>query len=232
VVAIDSKNLKSGPPKSKLIALGLLVVFAVVIALVTLVALWKKDVAITVVGHSWEREVRIESFGPVESTDWRTEIPAGAQIISCSLQSKGTRRIQVGEDCQIRKVDNGDGTFSEERECSPRYLEEPVKEEKCAYRVDKWAYSRSEAARGKSMAEVPTWPVVQLNMANTAVHGGEREAQRLERYVLHFHDHEGEAGTCELAEAKWREISSGSRWQTTASVLGNQIDCENMNPVR
>lgn len=213
-------------------AFGLLAVFVTVIAVVALIVFWRKDVALTVNGHYWTREVRIESFGPVEETGWRSEIPAGAQVLRCSQQKKGARQVQDGEDCHIRKVDNGDGTFSEKRECTPKYKEEAEYEDKCTYRFNKWAYSRSEVAKGQNVAQEPAWPVVNLNMANVAVVGGEREAQRTEQYILQYTDQEGKPGKCQLSEAKWRTIATGSRWKTTASIIGNTLDCEKMVPAK
>ncbi|MCU0665422.1 MAG: zinc ribbon domain-containing protein [Myxococcota bacterium] len=202
---------------TKLLIYGLLGVFAVVIVIGALIVLWRKDVSLTVNGHAWEREVRIESFGPVESRDWRGEIPAGAQVLSCTQEKKGTRSVPDGQDCQMR-------------ECTTKYREEPEYADKCTYRINKWAYSRSEVTRGQTVAQLPAWPVVNLQMPNMAVVGGERENERRERYTLQFTDHEGKPGTCELSEAKWRTVSPGSRWKTTASVIGNMVDCEQLKP--
>jgi hypothetical protein len=69
-------------------------------------------------------------------------------------------------------------------------------------------------------------------MANMAVVGGERENERRERYILQFTDHEGKPGTCELSEAKWRTVTPGTRWTTTASIIGNLVDCEQLKPAK
>lgn len=226
-----AKAVAVGPSATtKLIAMGLLGVFVVIIVVVGLVIFWRKDVALTVNGHSWEREVRIETFGPVESSDWRNEIPAGAQVLSCSQQQRGTKKTPDGEDCSLRRIDNGDGTFTEKQECTTRYREEPENAEKCTYRINKWAYSRSETTRGQSLSQMPAWPVVNLAMENMAALGGERAAQRLERYELQFTDQEGKPGTCQLSEVKWRTVTPGSRWKTTASVIGDMVNCEDLKP--
>ena len=44
----------------------------------------------------------------------------------------------------VYRVDRGDGTYTKKRECTPKYRKEPVYDQKCRYKIDKWSLARTE----------------------------------------------------------------------------------------
>jgi len=205
--------------------LGLLSILFIVLALRT------EEKQLTTVGHTWQREIKIEAFGPKAESEWCGSMPGDAYSVSRSREVRSYNEIPDGQDCTTRRVDNGDGTFTEKQECTTKYRKEPVYDDKCSYTVDRWSYARSATASGRSLAEVPVWPQVVLRAAGTTV-GSEREGQRVETYTVHFGDGADAAKTltCDLAEASWRAVPVGTRWRADASVLTGLLDCATLRP--
>jgi hypothetical protein len=189
-------------------------------------ALWTEEKQLTTIGHTWQREIKIEVFGPKAESAWCDSMPGDAYSVSRSREVRSYNSVKTGESCSTRRVDNGDGTFTEKRECTPEYRQEPVYGDKCNYTVDRWGYSRSATASGRSLAETPAWPQFVLRAAGTSV-GSEREGQRIDTYTVHFADGADAAKTrtCGLPEANWRAIPIGSQWRADAYVLTGELDC-------
>jgi hypothetical protein len=194
-------------------------------------ALWTEEKQLTAVGHTWQREIKIEAFGPKAESEWCSSMPGDAYAVSRSQEVRSYNEIPDGEDCSTRRVDNGDGTFTEKQECKTRYRKEPVYDEKCSYTVNRWSYARSAVAAGRSLAEIPAWPPVALRAVGTSV-GSEREGEHVETYTVLFGDGADAAKTltCGLPEASWRAIPDGSAWRADASVLTGALDCSTLQP--
>ena len=60
--------------------------------------------------------------------------------------------------CSKRKVDNGDGTFHEKQECTPKFKDEPVYDDKCDYRVNPLAYRTGGHRSGQLRLRSVSWP--------------------------------------------------------------------------
>jgi hypothetical protein len=179
---------------------------------------------LTVSGHTWDRRVDVEVLGPVKKSDWKDEVPAAASDVVCRSEKKDTKKVPDGEDCQMRKKDLGDGTFTEVRECTTRYRTEDVFGEKCSYTVVTWSKARSEQAAGADLS--PRWPQVTLTPAK------EREGKRHETYTLALTDSKGQGHTCDLAEPAWRSYAQGSKVQASFGGLTGLIDCGSLAPAR
>lgn len=192
---------------------------------------WTAEKQLQAIGHTWQREIKIEVFGPKSESEWCDSMPADAYSVTRSREVRSYNEIPDGQDCRTRRVDNGDGTFTEKQECTTKYRKEPVYADKCRYTVNRWSYSRSATAAGRSLAEVPAWPQPQLRAAGTSI-GSEREGQRVETYTVHFAD-AAEAGktlTCDLSEGSWRAVAVGSQWKADASVITGLLDCSTLQP--
>lgn len=215
------------PPRSSaglwLAALGGLVAVLVCSGL-ALFFLWKKEADFTVVSHAWEREVPVEQLGPVSESAWRDSVPADARDLSCSRTQRTTRQVPDGEDCHDVRRDNGDGTFTQAQECSTRYRDEPVYDDRCAYTVDRWTVLRTERAAGVGVSPAPTWPAVTVDRPDLRV------GTRSERYTVTLHDAEGTAHPCELPEARWAAMADGSAWKGKVGVLSGTVDCADLLP--
>lgn len=191
---------------------------------------WTRGGSAQVTGHAWEREIDIEALGPVQESAWCDSMPGDAYSVSRRQEQRDTRRVQDGEECSVRRVDNGDGSFSERRECRPTYREEPIYDDRCYFTVDRWRVVRAVTADGDSLAESPQWP--QLNLARTgSCIGCEREASRRETYTVELRMQDNEQPfTCTFNQDRWQQFPVGSQWQVKVSVVTGQADCGSLEP--
>jgi predicted amidophosphoribosyltransferase len=196
-------------------------------AAVLLVAfLWKEDVALAVKSRHWSREIDIEQFGPKRESAWCDRLPPDAKAVSRTRKERSKRRIPDGETCRTRKVDNGDGTYRETRECEPKYREEPVYDDHCSYSVDRWGVVRKVTAEGRGVA-APAWPQVGSLRAGSSV-GSEREAARRETYAVDLTDAKGKVGSCEVDAARYARLAEGTRWLAERRGLTGGILCDTL----
>jgi len=181
-----------------------------------------RDATVTVAGHSWTREIRIEQFAAVNASDWCDSVPGGAYNISSRQEVRDYRQVPDGEECSMVRVDSGDGTFRMEEQCQTRYRSEPIYDDKCYFSINQWQYRRVDGAAGNRLEE-PYWPQPELACANQTRLGCEREAGRSEQYVLIFRAPEGDKTyECPVDYDVWRGAALGSRWNLeVGSVLGD-----------
>ncbi len=210
-----------------LLAVGALVVMGLVLA--TVAALWTKQAGFVVAGHTWTREIPIEEYRAVRESAWCDKMPSEAMAVNRHREKRGTEKVQAGEDCSMRKVDNGDGTYKEKRECQPRYKEEPVYADKCDFTLNQWRPERKVSASGASVADTPKWPeIVPPLRAGTCV-GCEREGKRVEVFSVRLKDRttQKESG-CDLPFEKWGAFKPGTAWTGNVSVLTGGLDCDSL----
>lgn len=220
------------PPKKKTpvvpIIIGVVVLMLIGLGLTAL--LWKRDASFAVQSHSWQRQIDIESFGPVKESAWCNELPSGAKGVNRYRAVRSHKDVQVGEDCQTRKVDNGDGTFREKQECKPRYKKEPVEDDKCDFTVDKWSKARTLNAQGSAVTPEPSWPDVKLTRAGCTTLGCEREGPRRETYTIVFKNTEdGETGDCSFDQPKWQSFKPDAQFKAKVGVIGGWLDCDTLS---
>ncbi len=222
-----------GRGRNPLLIGGLIALVAVIVIGVGLALFWNREAGVYVVGHSWQREVRVEAYGPQAEDAWCSDMPADAYGVSRRQEVHHYNQIPDGEDCQMRRVDQGDGTFREERVCETRYREEPVYADRCYYTVDRWRYARSAAASGDSLSDAPYWPTTGLACEGQARHGCEREAPggRSERYTLHLRAADGDTTyRCDVDQALWQSAGIESRWTLAVNVVTGLPRCESLQP--
>lgn len=198
-----------------------------VILLALLMIFWKKDTSLVVAGHTWERAVVVERYGPQRETAWCDQVPPGGREISRARAERSTEKIKVGETCKTRKVDNGDGTFKEKKECTPKYEEKLVLDDRCVYEVTKWATARTEKATGAALGDGPRWPAVTLARSGQC-EGCEREGARTETYTVQLVAPGGGAHTCDVPEARWRTFKLGAKYAGQTSTIGDVLDCSSL----
>ncbi|MBW2533472.1 MAG: zinc ribbon domain-containing protein, partial [Deltaproteobacteria bacterium] len=201
------------------------------VGFVLLAIFWTKTVAITTTGHTWKREIQIEDFQPRDKDEWCDTMPSDAYSVTRSQEIRSYKDVPDGETCSTQRVDRGDGTYTEKQVCETKYRKEPVYDDKCRFTVDRWEYARSVIAEGKSLAEEPVWPVVDIKPhKKKKKFGAEREGEKIETYSVHFQDTEGETNSCDFAQAKWAGIDVGSQWAAEASVITGLLDCDSLRP--
>jgi len=230
-VAAESmaQDLKTAEPASsgfpRGVIIGLVIAAIACVGIIFLLTRTQSGTAV-VTGHTWEREIMIESLEPHNESAWCDSMPSDAYSISRRTEQRDTRRIQDGETCSVRRIDNGDGTFSEREECVPRYREEPVYDDRCYFTVDRWGYSRSVISTGDSQSEMPYWANAQLQFASGI--GAEREAGRDENYVLILHGDGDAVYECQVDYDLWQSASVESTWNLEISVVGGQPLCDTL----
>lgn len=217
------------PRRNNLVLFGILGVVGLVVVFALAAIFWKRDTTAFVTGHSWVREISIEEFAPRAQNAWCDAMPGDAYNISRRSEIRSYRQIPDGQECTTRRIDNGDGTFSERTECRTKYREEPVYDNKCYFTVNRWGYSRAVEATGQSVNEEPYWPDTRITRSGGCL-GCEREGGRSAQYLVHFRADTNEY-TCNLDQDLWTSIPIESTWTFKVGVLTNQPDCSTLERV-
>jgi hypothetical protein len=228
---------EQGPPASKLRAAraavapkrkrrGRAVAAGVVLTWAGLGAslLWSKPTQLEVTGHEWRREIAVERFGPSEQSGWCDGLPSGARVIKQSREVREHRQIEDGEECSTRKVDLGNGGFTEEQDCHPRYRDEPVYDDRCTYLIDRWERIRTETLQGASLSDAPRWPAVHLARRGQCV-GCEREGARQESFSVVLRDPGGSLHRCDFEQTRWASLSVGTWLNGEVGVVAGDVRC-------
>lgn len=198
-----------GGGKGVFIVLGLLLV--AVIGFFVVRSMWTEEASVEVTKLSWKREIVIEKNGSVKEDGPCKDMPKGAEELS---------RKTPKPTCKTRKIDQGDGTFKEKKEC-----EEAV--EQCTYRVTKWTEDRRASEEG-GVDDDPTWPKVKLRKEGTC-EGCERQGDKVESYIVHFEDEGGDEKRCTFRKAsEWKKFDVGSKWKGDKRVMGGDLDCDSL----
>lgn len=193
---------------------------------------WKQPATMEVTGHSWTRSIEIESLQTVQEGAWCDELPAGARVLGREKRERSKKQVADGEDCSLRKKDQGDGTFTEVRECKPKYRDEPVLGEYCRFAIDRWKAVRTDKASGTSLAETPAWPDAKPEPAGQCL-GCERLGKRDATYTLHLRNKKtGSAEECSLDEGAWRAYSVGQKVDAEVRRLGAGLDCSSLEAAK
>ena len=183
---------------------------------------------VEVAGHQWERSIVIETFQPVKRTAWEDEVPSKGRNVTCKEAVRDTKKVKDGKKCDIRKVDNGDGSFSEVKECTPTYREENIMDDQCTYEVDTWEKTDTRKASGKGLSPAPKWPDLKLTRTGKC-RGCQRAGDKSEQYQVQLKRlKDGEVHTCDLSENRWKSLESGQRFVATFGGLSGGMDCSSL----
>ena len=218
----------SEPPRRPVWKIALPILALVTVAVVVLLVVWKKDRAFVVAAHSWQRKVTVERLGPVRESAWCSELPADARELGRRQERHGSKQVPDGEDCKTHKQDRGDGTFKEERVCTPRFKDEPVYADKCDFTIVKWSKLRDEVAQGSAASPAPHWPAVALANAGCSAPGCEREGPHGQSYTVVFKDNRGESYRCDFPEPAWSGFVDGKRYAGKLRALVGSLDCSSL----
>ncbi len=197
------------------------------VAVLLVVLLWKKDAAVTVASHSWERAIDIETYKEISEEAWCDQKPGDAYDVRTSREVRDHKKIPDGEDCYTRQVDNGDGTFSEVQDCETRYREEPIYDDWCDYHVKRWVVGHTVTEEGSSLGDSPEWPAVKLKKKGTSL-GAEREGKRRETYTVHYGTADGGSYTCDFDQSTWASYEMGASYTGKVGVITHALDCDSL----
>lgn len=212
----------SPPPLKRGYGVWIAVAVLALVGFLAVFLFWTRTETVTVSGHYWRQAIQIERYGPVSESAWCEQVPGAAYAVSRHSEIRSYRQVADGQECQVRRIDHGDGTFSEKEECHPKYRSEPVYDQRCDYRIDRWQPSRMATAEGYDLA--PRWP-------STGIGNGEREGPRETDYEVLLKAASGQDYRCDLPLERWRDIQNGSRWSVKIGVVGGRVHCDSLQPI-
>ena len=184
---------------------------------------WTRPAEVTVTGHRWERTIVLEALRAVQEQAWRDGLPAGATAVICQREQRDTRNVPDGETCTTKRVDQGDGTFNEVRDCQPKYRSEAVYDERCRYMVDRWVTIDTLRAAGNSVTPAPTWPVHPVATSTL------RTGARTETYTVQLRDPDGVVSECTYDASRWAAMSDGATFQAEKGGLTGNLQCDSLH---
>lgn len=230
---------KSGGIKPWQIGLGVVILGVIGFALFAIFATRSVDTYVT--GFRWERSIQVQELRAVTGKVAQGSEPFGAYDVSCRREQTGSRQVPDGEDCRMRQVDQGDGTFRQEQVCTTRYRSEPVYGMMCSYSVNEWVNAR-EIDAGGDKSQALTWPLTQLNntggcasclsSTSMACLRCEREGNRGEQYFLVL---KGEGDTpyeCPVPLDQWESTAMETAFTVNVGRVGGGARCDSLEPAQ
>jgi hypothetical protein len=181
-----------------------------------------------VADKTWERSIDVEQLSMDHGSTWCDSLPSGAHALDRHREQRSTKQIPDGQNCVTTRKDQGNGTFKEVQECTPKYKSEPVMDDKCDYEAETWRTERTAKAHG-SATDAPSWPSTSITRAGCTSLGCEREGHRSETYdVLVTEPKSGEKTTCTFDSSKWGGFSVGASYDGKIGAVTGHIECDSL----
>jgi hypothetical protein len=215
---------KSGGINKLWVILGVIAV--VIIGGIVYVATSTKTATVAVSGFRWEREIRVESLQAIPGKTNCDSVPVGAYSIDRNYEQIGSHSEPDGQTCERKQVDQGDGTFREEQECTTKYKDVPDYGYMCTYVVNTWTYARSLTSEGDKSVAV-SWPKENLSTGNCL--GCEREASRGETYFLQF-TNDGKTFECAVPADQWNQTRIEQAFSIEIGTVLKDARCGSLKP--
>lgn len=188
----------------------------------------KREGAFVVADKGWDRTIEVEQRALDHGSSWCDSLPPGARALGRHREQRSTKQVPDGQTCVMRRKDQGNGTFKEVQECTPKTRSEPVLDDKCDYEAEVWRVDRTARAHGGA-GDAPTWPAPNLTRSGCASLGCEREGTRSETYSVTWTEPKtGEASTCTLDAGKWSGFAKGASYRGKIGVVTGHIDCDSL----
>jgi hypothetical protein len=180
-----------------------------------------KIATMKVTRHEWTRSIGVDEFANLPSEGWRDAMPSNALNPVCARKERTTKQVEDGETCHEEKIDKADGTFEKVNKCKPKYRDEPVYDDYCQYRVQRWHEIDKRVLSGNGLG--PQWPTQDLPsvQANDFI-GAKKQGTRTETYVLVFDD----KARCEVPESKWRGLADGQQVKVEVRARSGELVCD------
>lgn len=220
---VVSPTAKQPSKKKKLGALG---IGGVLSAGAVTYFTWTQEIPVTLDAHSWSRQVVIEDFRPRSDQSWCDAMPRDAYSVSRTSEVRSHKQVPDGQSCTTRRVDKGDGTYQNVKECRTKYRQVPIYDDHCRFTVDRWAYGRTMKANGQG--KQPHWPKVQLSCQAQRI-GCEREKRREATYRVRLINKDtAKQYRCEVPESLWRGSKVNTQWQMEIRQVGGGAICSSL----
>jgi len=203
-------------PKKKMsrgaMILALLGGLAIIAACIVGILLLTKtdEIRAVVTDVEWERSIAIEAYTTVTQQDWWDEIPADAEVLSCSQEYRYTSdqpEPNATEVCGEEYVeDTGTGVGEVVQDCVYE-----VYDDYCEYTAMTWVVVDTVTESGDDLS--PYWP--DFNLA-----ADQREGERDEQYMITFVDG-GDTYTYTTSDAAlFMMAEPGTEWVLEVSNFG------------
>ena len=205
-----------------------LVVLIIAIIGLAIFGIWyrfirKRSETMTVTAHRWERVIPVEEYNDFSEQSWRDAMPSDARLATCRSKQRSTKRVEDGEECRNEKQDKKDGTFEVVKKCKPKYRDEPVEDDWCSYRVQRWKELQQGAVRSSGTDLQPTTPTG-LPPANAPpVIGARRAGTQRQTLTLQLGDK-----SCEVSEATWRKYKDGDKVTVQVRASSGALVCDSL----
>ena len=209
----------SAPSKNRTFLFAAIAILVVVACLVAVYILFIKSetVTATVTGVDWQRSIVVEAYRESSAKDWWDQIPADAEILSCSEAYRYTSdepEVNSTEVCGEPYVeDTGTGVGEVIQDCTYE-----VYDQYCEYTVMAWQIVRTETESGTDLA--PIWPTVNLA-------ADERTSTETETYRITFETSKRDYTYSTTDLGLFLEAVPGSEWQLKVTEAGGIVE---LNP--
>jgi hypothetical protein len=221
-----ARGVKPAKPRASplpLVIMALILIFAGGIWAFSLT----RNETVTVAGATWQRSIQVQRFQPVSSSAWCDSMPIGAYNVSSFQAQRSTRSVPDGQTCQIVRRDRGDGTFSQSRECSTRYRQEPIYDRRCNFLINTWVNTRLAMTNGSGQTPAPFWPTNFLTNPGVCL-GCEREGGRAQQLQLVIRRARGQDVTCTVPEDVWRRSTVGATLSVKVGRIVGDVRCDSV----
>lgn len=206
-------------------------IYGLVIAAVVIFSIWfmcirKRSADFEVAEQRWKRSIPIEEYREVEEENWRHTLPSGARTLSCRDKTYETKKVADGQDCQMRRVDKGDGTFEERQECTTKYRDEPIKRSWCTYAIYRWKEIDVKVTSTSDGSE-PPWPDTGVKPGPQQA-GARREGERKEVFEVELAESNGKKHTCAVGQTLWKKLGKGAAAKGEVRARSGEIVCDSL----
>ncbi|HSH01215.1 MAG TPA: zinc finger protein [Anaerolineae bacterium] len=200
-----------GGGMSRYIVAGVLVMVFMCVAIFLYLSLSTEEQLGEVAGVQWERTIGIEEERPVEDENWRDNVPARGNILSCEerlFETQSTSAPGAVEVCGTPyTVDQGNGFGEVVQDCQYE-----IYEDWCTYTTLQW--QEVDEARLTGNDYNPQWPTFNLR-------SGQREGEREESYTVQFRT-DGDQYNYTFSDAsRLSQYQVGSDWILEINGFGS-----------
>jgi hypothetical protein len=171
---------------------GILVFLFLALPLALYLALFHTyEVEVELAGFTWQREIDVEFFGPLEQRSWSSHPDDAYNITGKREVHHYTRTcIKVGK--------------------ATTCYHTPVYRTRFYYSVDRWQFARTVSSSGNTRSDpAPFWPEYTLANQDLTGYNQEREKPngRREVYSIHFVDESGNEYSYQTSQDGWNKFS-------------------------
>lgn len=222
--SLASRGTKA-KPRSPIMTIVIVGIILAVVGGILFAIFASREAVVYADGFEWERVVYVEELRSVPGRSVCSSMPAGAYAVDRRREQVDTRRVPDGESCTNRQVDNGDGTFRQERVCQTVYRDEPVYGDVCYYTIDLWQPDRESRLSGDKTTEI-VWPDPRLSPTGNC-RGCERESGREEIYTLILRDGD-KRYECQITPELWQATRVEDTFKLQVQQVGGAPRCNTL----